>query len=41
VQGTPTIFIDGQRYNGAITVAALKPILDAEMKLKGAIARVR
>jgi protein-disulfide isomerase len=41
VQGTPTIFIDGQRYNGAITVDALKPILDAELKLKGAIARAR
>jgi len=32
VQGTPTIFIDGQRYNGAITLDALKPILDAELK---------
>lgn len=32
VEGTPTIFIDGQRYNGAITLEALKPILDAELK---------
>jgi protein-disulfide isomerase len=32
VQGTPTIFIDGQRYNGAITFDALKPILDSELK---------
>lgn len=32
VEGTPTIFIDGQRYNGAITLDALKPILDAELK---------
>jgi protein-disulfide isomerase len=33
VQGTPTLFINGQRYNGAITLDALKPILDAELKL--------
>ncbi len=33
VEGTPTIFINGQRYNGAITYQALKPILDAQLKL--------
>ena len=32
VQGTPTIFIDGQRWNGPIDVSTLKPILDAELK---------
>jgi protein-disulfide isomerase len=32
VQGTPTIFINGQRYNGAITLEALKPVIDAELK---------
>jgi protein-disulfide isomerase len=32
VQGTPTIFINGQRYNGALTFDSLKPILDAELK---------
>jgi len=32
VEGTPTIFIDGQRYNGPITFEALKPILDGELK---------
>lgn len=32
VEGTPTIFINGQRYNGAITVETLKPILAAELK---------
>jgi protein-disulfide isomerase len=32
VMGTPTIFIDGQRYNGAITFEALKPIIDEELK---------
>lgn len=41
VQGTPTIFIDGQRYNGAITFEALKPILDAELKLKHSVAQVQ
>ena len=29
VEGTPTIFINGQRYNGPITLASLKPIFDA------------
>src|SRR5579875_3767052 len=37
VQGTPTLFIDGQRYDGALTYDALKPVLDAELKLKGGI----
>jgi protein-disulfide isomerase len=32
VEGTPTIFINGQRYNGPIVLATLKPILDAELK---------
>jgi protein-disulfide isomerase len=32
VQGTPTIFINGQRYNGEIALDTLKPILDAELK---------
>lgn len=41
VQGTPTIFINGQRYNGAITYDALKPILDAELKLNAKTAAVR
>jgi protein-disulfide isomerase len=31
VEGTPTIFINGKRYNGQIRVAALKPIVDAEL----------
>jgi protein-disulfide isomerase len=29
VQGTPTIFINGQRYNGPIALSYLKPIFDA------------
>ncbi len=32
VQGTPTIFINGQRYNGPITLQYLKPIFDAAIK---------
>lgn len=32
VEGTPTLFINGQRYNGPITVETLKPIMDAELK---------
>jgi protein-disulfide isomerase len=32
VMSTPTLFIDGQHYNGAIKLEVLKPILDAELK---------
>jgi protein-disulfide isomerase len=32
VQGTPTIFINGQRYNGAINLQSLRPIFDAAIK---------
>ena len=32
VMSTPTIFIDGQHYNGAIRLDTLRPILDAELK---------
>ncbi len=31
VEGTPTIFINGQRYNGPIDVASLKPVFQAEL----------
>ena len=33
VSGTPTIFVNGQRYNGPVKMEALKPIIDAELKL--------
>ncbi len=36
VEGTPTIFVNGQRYNGPIVVASLKPVLDSELKGGGA-----
>jgi protein-disulfide isomerase len=32
VQGTPTIFINGQRYNGNITLGQLKQIFDGILK---------
>ena len=32
VEGTPTFFINGKRYNGRLDLGSLKPILDAELK---------
>lgn len=32
VMGTPTIFVNGQRYNSAVSVAVMKPVLDEELK---------
>ncbi len=32
VAGTPTIFVNGQRYNAAVSLAVLKPVLDEELK---------
>lgn len=32
VEGTPTLFINGQRYNGPIAVSSLKPVFDSELK---------
>jgi protein-disulfide isomerase len=32
VDSTPTLFVDGRRFNGALTVAALKPVIDNELK---------
>ncbi len=34
VNGTPTVFIDGQRYNGAYDLDAIKPIIEKELKKK-------
>ena len=41
VQGTPTLFVNGKRYNGPISEAALKPILAAELKSSGQVAQAR
>ena len=32
VDSTPTLFIDGQRFNGPLSLAALKPVIEAELK---------
>jgi protein-disulfide isomerase len=32
VYGTPAFYINGRQYNGQVSVASLKPILDAELK---------
>ena len=32
VQGTPTIFVNGKRYNGPVETAALEQVLLAELK---------
>ena len=32
VEGTPSFFINGKHYNGQLDLAALKPILDSELK---------
>lgn len=35
VSGTPTIFIDGQRFNGDVDLDAIRPFLDKEIKKQG------
>ena len=32
VEATPTVFVNGQRYNGSLELGAMKPILDAKLK---------
>jgi len=32
VEGTPSIYIDGRKYNGALDLPAIKTIIDAELK---------
>jgi protein-disulfide isomerase len=32
VEGTPSIFINGRKYNGGLDLAAIRPIIDAELK---------
>lgn len=34
VDGTPTVFLNGRHYHGALTPEALKPVLEAELKKK-------
>jgi protein-disulfide isomerase len=32
VDSTPTVFINGQKYNGSLEFDAIKPVIDAELK---------
>jgi len=32
VEGTPTVYIDGQRYNGSLELDAIRPVIEAELK---------
>jgi len=34
VEATPTIFIDGQKYNGELDLTAIRPVIDKEIKRK-------
>lgn len=34
VEATPTVFIDGQKYNGALDLDAIRPVIEAELKHK-------
>ncbi len=36
VEGTPTLFINGQRYNGPITLSYMKLVMDAQLNKKPA-----
>ena len=35
VEGTPTIFINGQRYNGRIELSNLRGVINGELKKNG------
>ncbi|MBS1859730.1 MAG: thioredoxin domain-containing protein [Acidobacteria bacterium] len=32
VEGTPTVYINGRRYNGDLELSAVKPVIEAELK---------
>ncbi len=32
VEGTPTVFLNGQKYNGDLATDAIKPVIDGELK---------
>ncbi len=34
VEATPTVFVDGQKYNGSLDLNAIRPIIEAELKRK-------
>jgi protein-disulfide isomerase len=35
VEGTPTVFVNGQRYNGNLAPEAFKPVIESELKRLG------
>jgi protein-disulfide isomerase len=35
VTGTPTVFINGQHYNGALDMEKIRPVIEAELKKAG------
>src|SRR5450759_3246486 len=37
VEGTPTVFLNGQRYNGDLAPDAIKPVIDGELKRLAAL----
>ena len=32
VEGTPTVFLNGQKYNGDLAPDAIKPVIEGELK---------
>ena len=32
VEGTPTVFINGQRFNGELALDSVRPVIEAELK---------
>jgi protein-disulfide isomerase len=32
VEGTPSVFINGRKYNGALDLPAIRPVIDEELK---------
>jgi protein-disulfide isomerase len=32
VEGTPSIFINGRKYNGSLDLAAIRTVIDGELK---------
>lgn len=41
VQGTPTFYLNGKRYNGAMDLAAIKPVIERELGRKPAAAAAK
>ena len=35
VEGTPTVFINGQHYNGSLELEPMRAVIEAELKKTG------